>query len=299
MKTTVAPAGQKTSRGDWLNTSVNMVSPDYFGTMGMRMVAGRNFTEADAAAKQPGRAVVNQAFVRRFFPQTAPVGRRFGTATESVAPPQWEIIGVVSDAHYRSLREPIPPTFYHLGESGYFVLAVKTSATPETIVQPVRRTLAALDPALPFIEIHTMADEVDATAAPERLTAALASVFGGVAALLAAVGIYGLLAFAVEQRRREIGIRMALGARPADIGGMIGRQSLWMVAAGAALGLAATRFAGPWVRSLLYAVGPSDPLSLLGAVAFLVLVAAVATAIPAARAVRVEPAAALREENGG
>jgi ABC-type antimicrobial peptide transport system permease subunit len=169
---------------------------------------------------------------------------------------------------------------------------------PESIIQPVRRELAALDPALPFLEIHTLAEEVDASAASERLTATLASLFGLLAAVLAALGIYGLLAYAVAQRRREIGIRMAVGARPADIGQMIGRQALALVALGVAAGLAAAWEAAPAIRSLLYGVTPSDGISMGAAAAFVMAISALATAIPAGRATRVEPASALRDERG-
>jgi ABC-type antimicrobial peptide transport system permease subunit len=159
----------------------------------------------------------------------------------------------------------------------------------------VRKVLASLDPGLPFTEIHTLTEEVDASVEPERLTAWLGTIFGGFAALLAAAGIYGLLAFAVEQRVREIGIRMALGARPAEIGAMLARQTAAMVAWGLAIGLAATLAFARSLRALLYGVSPADTVSLAGAAIFLALVAALATVIPARRATRVEPAAALRQ----
>jgi len=210
----------------------------------------------------------------------------------------WEIVGVVSDAKYRSLREPMTPTFYNLGSDDVFILLVRTHMQPESIIQPVRRELAALDPALPFLEIHTLSEEVDASAASERLTATLASLFGLLAAVLAALGIYGLLAYAVAQRRREIGIRMAVGARPGDIAQMIGREALAMVVLGVAAGLLATWEAAPAIRSLLYGVAASDGVSLGAAAAFVMVVSALATAIPAGRATRVEPASALRDERG-
>lgn len=293
MKTTVAPEGQKTSPGDLLNSSVNGVSPEYFDTLGIPIVEGRVLAETDLGLK-PKRVMVNETFAHHFFPGVDAVGRRFGYGQDV---PQFEIVGVSGDAKYRSLREPIPPTFYTLDVDSSFVLHVRTRMRPETVEQPVRRALAALDPALPFIEVHTMAEEVDASAAPERLTAGLASIFGGLAALLVAVGIYGLLAFTVAQRRREIGIRMALGAKPAEIGRMIGVQALALAAAGAALGLAAVVPAARWVRSLLYQVPPSDAASLALAAAFVLAVSLVAAMAPAARAATIEPAAALRDEN--
>ena len=292
VKTTVLPEGQTITEADSLNTSLNTVSPEYFDTMGMRILAGRGFQDSDRGVK-PARVLVNQTFAQQFFPGIDPVGRLLGNSIQT----KFEIIGVVNDAKYRSLREPMTPTYYNLGSDDFFVLCVRTRMRPETIIQPVRRELAALDPALPFLEIHTLAEEVDASAASERLTATLASLFGLLAAMLAAVGIYGLLSYAVAQRRREIGIRMALGARPGDIARMIGRQALAMVLVGVAAGLAAAWEAAPAIRSLLYGVTPSDGMSLGTAAAFVLLVSALATAIPAGRAARVEPASALRDEH--
>jgi predicted permease len=291
MKTTVAPEGQTLAPGEFLNTSTIGVSPEYFDTMRIPIVEGRALTETDRDLK-PIAAVVNQAFVRRFFPTVVPQGKRFGDCPKFC----YEIVGVSADAKYRSLREPVPPTFYTLNVSSSFVLYVRTRIHPAGIEQPVRQALAALDPAVPFLEIHTMAEEVDSSAAPERLTASLASVFGLLAALLAAFGIYGLLAYAVEQRRREIGIRMALGARPAGIGRMIGGQALLLASAGTALGIAAAIPAARWIRTLLFNVPPSDALSLSAAAAFVLLVSLAAALLPAARAASVEPASALREE---
>jgi ABC-type antimicrobial peptide transport system permease subunit len=156
--------------------------------------------------------------------------------------------------------------------------------------------LAALDPALPFVEISTLAEEVNASTAGERLTAVLASSFAISAVLVTAVGLYGLLAYVVAQRRREIGIRMALGAQSVDIGVLVGGQVLAMVVCGIVAGLGGAVGAAQWMRSLLYGVAPSDPRSLAAAAIFVALVAAVAIAIPLARATHIEPAAALRQE---
>jgi ABC-type antimicrobial peptide transport system permease subunit len=192
------------------------------------------------------------------------------------------------------------PTFYSVWKDQSdqsMQLEVRTHARPQSIIEPVRQALAALDPALPFTEIETMSDEVDSSAAGERLTATLASIFGALAALLAAIGIYGLLAYAVAQRRREIGIRMALGARPLNIGEMIGAEALAMVAAGVVLGIGAAVVIAPLVKSLLYGVAPSDALSLASAALFVVAISAAATAIPLVDATRIDPASALRQEN--
>jgi hypothetical protein len=277
------------------------VSPEYFDTMGMHILAGRDFIPDDAPGpKQAGplMAVVNQAFAERFFPDTSPVGKQFGPdGLEGVAHGKYEIIGVVSDAKYRSLREPIIPTFYTLATNlSQLVLNVRTRMRPDAIIEPVRKALASISPTLPFLEVHTLAEEVDDSIASERLTAALASLFGAIAALLVGAGIYGLLAYVVTERRREIGIRMALGAQPVHIGKLIAGQTLAMTAVGVAMGLTGALIAGPGIRSLLYGISPQDPKSLVAATIFMALTAAVATILPAVRATGVDPIVALRHE---
>jgi predicted permease len=302
MSTTVAPAGQRITRADFLNCNLNDVSPGFFATMGMRILAGRDFIAGDTSArksKQPEMIVINQAFAQRFFPNIDPVGKRFGFAAGmvGVANEAYEIVGVVSDAKYRSLREPIKPMFYILqADADHFVMYVRTRMRPESIIEPVRKVLASLDPSIPFLEVHTLAEEVDNTTAGDRLTAALSSLFGFIAALLAGAGIYGLLAYVVTERRREIGIRMALGAQPAQIGELIARQTLSMTAVGVTLGLGGALMAGPGIRSLLYGISPQDPRSLIAAVVLVFLTAALGTIIPALRATRVDPMVALRYE---
>jgi len=290
MKTTVVLPGQRATPADFLNASLNGVTPDFFDTVGMRFLAGS--TLPDRAGSKPLPTVVNQAFVRRFFPEGNPIGRQFGYGGQQV---DFQVAGVVTDAHYRSLREPVPPTIYTLFDDGNFILYVRTHRRPESLIQPVQRAFTALDPALPFTEVHTLAEEVDDSAAPERLTAILASIFGIFAALLAAVGLYGLLACAVAQRQREIGIRMALGAHPRSIANLVGGQALVLVAIGVAIGLGGALLLAPMAATLLYGVGPSDPASMIAAAALVATVAAVAAFVPAARAARVDPAVALRE----
>jgi predicted permease len=301
--TTVAPAGQRITRVDFLNASINYVSPEYFDTMGMHTLAGRGFILSDQPGpgpqpKSPVMAVVNQAFVTRFFPNVNPLGRRFGGALEGeVASDKYEIVGVVSDAKYRSMREPFDPTFFTLDTHfDLFVLNVRTRMPSGSIIEPVRKALASVDPGLSFLEIHTLAEEVQNSMASERLTAALASLFGGIATLLVGVGIYGLLTYVVLERRREIGIRLALGATSIDIAGLIVGEALAMTVVGIAVGLAAALAAGPAIRSLLYGISPQDPKSLVAATMFLAVVAATATVFPAARATQVDPMVALRYE---
>jgi predicted permease len=294
-KTTVARAGETPAASEFLNTSMNSISPGYFDAMGMRLVRGRALQAGDIEAQKPIPAVVNEAFVRRFYPDTEPLGQLFGNGYAGPVAPSRVIVGVVRDAKYRGLREPMTPTFYWASDGGFSVLCVRTKGSPVAAIEPVRRVLAALDPALPFTEVHVMSEEVETSIAAERLMAALGAWFGGFAVFLAAAGIYGLLAFAVEQRRREIGIRMALGARPGQIGALLGRQTALLTAVGVATGLGATLLTAGWIRTVLYEIAPADPVSLALAAAMMAAVAAAATLVPARRATRVQPASALRQ----
>jgi predicted permease len=301
MFTTVAPAGQTITRADFLDAAVNAVSPGYFKTMGMHILSGRGFVPSDMPGPKPAHqrmAVVNHAFARRFFPHANPVGKLFGSGINgSVARGDSEVVGVVSDAQYRSLREPIFPTVYWVAtQFDTFVLNVRTHMRSEAIIEPVRKIWQAVGPGVPFLEVDTLAQEVDQTTANERLTATLASFFGAVAALLAGVGIYGLLAYIVMERRREIGIRMALGARPRHIAELIGGQILVVMTVGIAAGLGFALIAAPAIRSLLYGISPEDPKSLAASVLFVSLTVVLATLFPVIRAIRMEPAQTLREE---
>jgi predicted permease len=298
----IAAAGHRVGKAEFMATAANNVSPDYFATMRMHILAGRDFTPADIpkpGQTAPVRAVVNEMFVRRFFPGVNPLGRQFGTPMEGgMVKGTSEIIGVVSDAKYRSLKEPIRPMSFGLERNfDSFVLYVRTQMRPEQIIEPVRKATAAVAPGLPFLEVNTLAHEVEESTAPERITATLASMFGGLATLLAGIGMYGLLAYAVTQRRREIGIRMALGAQSSNVAGLIMRQTFAMAAIGIVAGLAAAMITGPAMRSLLYGVSANDPNSFIAAAFFVAVIAAAATALPVLEATRVQPAETLRAEN--
>ena len=169
-------------------------------------------------------------------------------------------------------------------------------SAPEAIVAPVREALRSLDPELPFIEVRTLRDEVEASLWQERLLAVLSMIFGGIAALLASIGLYGALDYAVKSRTREIGVRMALGAQPARIIGLLSREVLLLVGGGAALGLGAYAAAAVWLRRVLFEVQPWEPIAVITVLAVIALVAVIA-ALPATyRAVRIDPATALRLE---
>jgi predicted permease len=299
MKTTAGVNAQRLTPADFMNTSMNGVSLEYFDAMGMRVVTGRNFVAADGD-RIPRPVIVNQTFARRFFPGTDPIGKLVGGGSPgTVVKGNAEIVGVVSDAKYRSLREPIQPTEYSLRSEEFasgFTLYVRTANRPESIIAPAREALRSIDPALPIVETHTLAEEVDASLWSERLTASLVTIFAAMAAILTAVGLYGLLAYSVAQRRREIGIRMALGAAAGDIGRDVGQPAILMAAIGVAIGVSVVLLVAPAIRALLYGIAATDTLTLLTTASFVFLVAALSAAVPILRALRIDPARALRQD---
>jgi predicted lysophospholipase L1 biosynthesis ABC-type transport system permease subunit len=206
---------------------------------------------------------------------------------------------VVSDAKYRSLREPVPPTVYSPAADGFdpdFILHVRTPQRPEAMIAPVREVLRSLDPEMPIIEVRTLREEVEASLWQERLLAWLSTIFGGIAALLASIGLYGALDYAVKYRTREIGVRMALGARPARIVGLLSGEVLLLTGSGVVVGLCAYAAAAVWIRRVLYDVGSWEPMVVVSVVVLVGLIAAMAAAPAMWRAVRIDPARALRAE---
>jgi predicted permease len=300
VKTTFGAAGSRINAADFLNSSLNDVTPGYFETMGMHLLAGRDFSWFDRNQTAPRKVIVNQTFARRFFPGKNPIGERFGfPGPGGAAGADDEIIGVVSDAKYRSLREPIPPTVYNPVINGFdsgFILHVRTRQRPETVIAPVREALGSLDPELPLIEVRMLREEVEASLWQERLLAWFSTVFGGIATLLASIGLYGALDQAVKSRTREIGVRTALGAQPAQIVCLLSRETLLLVASGVVLGLCAYAAAAVWIRRVLYDVHFWEPIAVVSVVLLVGLVAAIAATPPTFRAIRINPASALRAE---
>ena len=301
MKGTFGVEGTRIVKTDFLNSSMNAVTPGYFETMGMRVVAGRDFTWSDEN-KKPGvaKVIVNQAFVRRFFAGKNPIGGRFGfSGSNGIAKADDEIIGVANDAKYRSLREPIPPTVYNPVVKGFddgFILHLRTPQRPELLIEPVREALRSLDPEMPFIEIKTLREEVDDSLWQERLLAALTSVFAAIAALLAAIGLYGALDYAVKSRTREIGVRVALGAEPVRIAKLLLREALAMALSGLALGVCVYAAGASWMRQVLYGVRPWDAGALGAALLALGIIVVIGAGLPILRGTYIDPASALRSE---
>jgi putative ABC transport system permease protein len=279
-----------------LGIEVTNVSPGYFDAMGIAIVDGRDFTEADDASA-PRVAVISETMARRYWPNQEAVGQTFRAG--AAQGPVYRIVGVATDYKVSTVAAR-PAPFIHLSRlqqpNSYNVIVARTGGDAGVLLTDMRRTLLDLEPDLVFVESQTMDGEVAATLFPMKAAARIVSVIGLVAMILAAVGLYGVLAYAVVRRTREIGVRLALGARPADVVRMVMRRGLALVGTGLAAGCLLAAVAARLLTSTLYGVSPADPLSWIGAAVVLMLVAVLANLIPALRAARVEPSRALRVE---
>jgi predicted permease len=282
------------------NVSINIVGPGYFRTLGTPLVAGREFS-ADDAATTPRAAIVNQAFARQFAAGASLVGRRVWIeATPTEPETAYEIIGVAADAKYWNLREEFPPVMFLCAEqqpnaSRGARFLVRAGTPPEAAIAGIRQALAQISP---HIDLATsvLATDVWNSLLRERLMALLAGCFGFLAALLATIGLYGVVSYAVARRRREIGIRMALGADRRTVVMMVLRETARLLAAGLAVGIAGSLVVGRAAAALLYGLEPYDPLVLATAAGLLTSVTVAASYLPARRAARVDPTVALRVE---
>jgi predicted permease len=300
-KTTVAMSGQNIVGSAFLNTSLNKVSSDFFGTMSMPILNGRALTATDVDTQSPAPVVINEAFAHTFFPGENPIGKTFGNGQPGeTAKADNRVVGVVGDSKYRSLREPLSPIFYSPMQlrtyEGTQYLYVRTQGPPEQIIAAVRNTLAQLDPRLPFSEIVTMQQQVSESLWQERLLAVLAAVFSIVSILMAATGLYGLLAYDASQRTREFGIRIAVGAQRGSVASLLLRDLVRIVLPGAAAGVLLCVLLSRLVASTLYGVRPSDPVSFSAALLAVCAIAAAASCLPVWRTLRIDPAAILRDE---
>jgi ABC-type antimicrobial peptide transport system permease subunit len=281
------------------NSRFNEVGPDYFRTMGIPLIAGREFSESDRAGA-PKVAVVNEAFVRHFIPNRPPIGTQVMRGSDTKIKYDTTIVGVVKDAVYSNMREAPVPVYYSASaqarQQRNMNFYVRTVADPLQAASAVRGAVASFDPNLPVVNLRTMQAQIDANVANERLLSLLTGTFAGLATLLAAVGLYGVLAFNVARRTREIGIRMALGAGAAQVRRLVVREVLVIIGIGTALGLTAAWFAGTLVQSVLFDTKPADPWIFASAAAALGIIALAAAYIPVRRATGVDPMIALRYE---
>jgi predicted permease len=291
------PEGQP-DKGDQSGPEdVNITGSTFFQSMGIPIVSGRSFGPQDTASSQPV-AIINQALAKKRFPNMNPVGKRFKPDDEKHG---WvTIVGVCADTRYADLRDPAPPQFFmpyvQQAQVGGMTYAIRTRLSPSQLVPALRRVVEHEDRDLPIIDIRTQQEQIDATLQMERMFAALTSGFGLLALALACVGIYGIMAYTVAQRTNEIGIRLALGAQPGQVRGMILRESTWLTTAGIVAGMGAALGLARLVKSMLYGIQPNDPPTIAAGVLTLLAVALAASWIPARRAAGVQPMEALRHE---
>jgi predicted permease len=293
--TPAALEGQ-TVQKDWADvmTRAASVSPDYFRTMGIAVRAGRGFDTTDVPEGEPV-VIVNESFVRKLMPEGSPIGRHVRLGGED----KWRrIVGVIADTRYGGPARPPGPEAYLPFTQGTFLqfVALRTAVPEAHMMGAVRKAIRELDPALPVTQVQTMRESLDAaTALPRQMMAAVAG-FAGVALGMATLGLAGVVAYTVSRRRREIGLRLALGARRADISRGVVLGAARLVLAGTAIGMAGALAAARVLESLLYGVRGHDPATLVAAPAVLAAIALAACLAPAHRASRIEPMSALREE---
>jgi predicted permease len=294
--------GRQVNRSDNQVAFLRYVTPGFLPTMGIRMLRGRNIADDDDA-KHPFAAVVSESFVKRFWPNETPasaIGRHFNFAFADRV-----VVGVAGDVRFRGLERESEPQVYLSYKQvddnaivGYIprALAVRTSTPPETLAPVIREIVRKVDPQLPVTEVATLAELVERDTGSRTAQLRVVGAFAAIAFVLAAIGIHGLLSFAVSQRFQEIGVRMALGAQAGDILGMIVRRALVLAAAGIIPGIALAYASGRSMQALLVGVPPSDIVTFAAVVALAIVMTVGGTVVPALRAVRVDPITALRSE---
>ena len=296
---------------------MNSVSSRYFETVGTPILLGRDFTDLDNPSVTPDErdeppkskatepkgpplvAIINQTMARRFWPRESAIGKRFTLSDKFKIEDAYQVVGVVEDARYFGLREAVESMIYipvwRQGADGK-VLCVRTALDPNKTIEAIRRKVQEQDSGVPLIEARSMQEQMDDDLLQERLVATLSGFFGVLALLLASIGLYGVIAYGVTRRTREIGIRMALGAQRGQVVGIVLRDALVMVSTGAVVGVSAALALTRLASSLLYGMTPRDPATFVLATSVLFAVTVLASYIPARRASQVDPMVALRYE---
>jgi predicted permease len=279
-------------------TNMTYAGTDFLRTLGIPLLAGRDLSEGDSTDR-PKVAIVNQAFADRYHLGANPIGRRFGTDSRNL---DIEIVGLFKDSAYNLVKGPFAPMFVlpwrQSAQSGAqgMNFYVRTAQAPDALLAAIPRLIAQVDPNLPAMNIETLSTQVRKNVQTDWLLTAVSGALAGVATLLAAIGLYGVLSYTVAQRTREIGVRLALGAEPTQVRGMVLKQVSWMALIGVPLGIVGALAIGKLATALLYGLAPTDPVAFGAAAVLLAAVVLVAGYLPARRASRVDPVVALRSE---
>jgi predicted permease len=288
---------------------MNSISPDYFATMGIPILAGRDFTIRDtqqikhgpeADDFSPATVMINESFAKKYFAGRNPVGLHVGFGSDPGTKTDMEVIGVVKDVKYTSVRDQIPVQAYipYLAgrHFGGMTVYVRTVNDPADLMRQVRHLVHQIDPNVPVYDLRTTTEQLDLSLRTERLVASLSTVFGTLATLLAIIGLYGVMAYTVARRTREIGIRMALGAQQGNVIWIVMKEVLLLIGVGVLVGIPLALGLGTLVRNQLFGLAPYDPVTIAGSTLALAVVAGLAGFIPALRASRIDPTHALRYE---
>src|SRR5438552_10273904 len=295
----IAVEGYAPKPDEEMHSRMDHVGPGYFSTLGIPILMGREIEGQDTAVSVRA-AVINQTFARRFFPNSNPIGKHVRD-TYSGNPAEMVVVGVAADAKYNNLREkPLPRIYAPLAnpmwENPAAVYEVRTYADPQVVAAALRQVVQETAPTLPPIEVRTMSGLLDDSVQTDRFIEQLASAFSLLALLLAAIGLYGLMAYTVARRTRDFGIRLALGAEPGNVLWQVLRETLVLVLLGISIGVPLALGGTHLVRSMLFGLGFADPVAILLAATLLTIVAALAGFLPAWRASQVDPMVALRYE---
>ena len=303
----LVPEGRPVDIASSINSLMRLVTPTYFATMGIELVRGRAFTTGDKRGG-PLVMVINESLAREAFPGQDPVGKRIACCEAGPdGSPGWkEVVGVVSDVRAAGLdEEPVPEFYLPMVQAPgaawewtdrTMTVAVRAREDAIPLMVPLRRAVAEVDAGLPLYNLGTMQGRMMDSLAQSRFSTMLLTVFGAIALILAAIGVYGVISYGVTQRTQEIGIRMALGARHADVLAMVVRHGAVLAGIGLAVGLAGALALSSMLTSLLFQVSPTDPPTFAAGMVVLTAVAVLAAALPARRAARTDPMVALRND---
>jgi len=300
MRTSVEIEGRPVAKSDEAHADIFTVTPDYFRTMKITLLEGRDFTPQDALDSAPV-VIVSQSLAKQFFPGENAVGKQIrpGISVDEKPSRMREIVGVVADIKLKDLTSEPSPTAYMPQSQipiGAMTVVARAAGDPSTLARPLAQAVRSLDSDLPAYNVKTVEQYLDGTIAIPRFNTLLLGIFAGLALVLTAIGLYGVISYSVAQRTHEIGIRMALGAQPGDMLQLVVGQGLRLALFGVGLGLVAAFAFTRLLSSLLFGVSATDPVSFAIVVVTLLVVVLLACYVPARRAMRVDPMVALRYE---